>query len=378
MKISFQITTGCVLVFAFAGTVFSQQYHPAPHQSFQTQQGIPVQQNYQQGYPTQTVSQHWTQKFNGDDRQHDFGVVPSYSDHVHVFEFKNDFEWPIHLVGLRTSCRCTNPEIVTSTVAPGETGKIKAVFDTKNHYGKKGATITVSVRRDQPYTEYGEIQFQVKGFIRRDVVLNPGTVSFDNALIGKESKKNVMVRYAGNPEWQIASVTSTNPNITIATREIERNLQTKRVDYELTLALSGEQSAGRFVDQIQITTTDTNPKNKILTVNVQGNVRTVVKAAPVQLGVIEKGQEIYKNLVIKGERAFGIRSIKCGDSRVQFESAAGSKTLHVLKYRLDTSNIGQVISKITIVTDDPAQGEASIPFEAQIVPATFAGNQEPR
>ena len=281
-------------------------------------------------------------------------------------------------MGLRTSCRCTNPEIVTSTVAPGEVGKIKAVFDTKNHYGKKGATITVSVRRDQPYTEYGEIQFQVKGVIRRDVVLNPGTVSFDNALIGKESKKNVMVRYAGNPDWQIASVTSTNPNISITTRELLRNPETKRIDYELTLALNGEQEAGRFVDQIQITTTDTNPKNKFLTVNVQGNVRTVVKAAPVQLGVIEKGQKIYKNLVIKGERAFGIQSIQCGDQRVQFESAAGSKTLHVLKYRLDTSNIGQISSKITIVTDDPAQGEASIPFEAQIVPATFAGNQEPR
>lgn len=340
---------------------------------------VSAQQFYNQAPPQnsqgQVVAQHWTQQFNGDARQHDFGVVPSYSDHVHIFKFKNDFDYPIHLIGLRTSCRCTLPEILTSTVAPGEYGKIKAVFDTKNHYGKKGATITVSVRRDQPYTEYGEIQFQAKGVIRRDVVLNPGNVLFDKALVGKETKKNVTVRYAGDPNWQIASVNSTNPNISIVTREIERNPQTRRIDYELTLSLSGDQPAGRFVDQIQITTTDANSKNKYLTINVQGNVRSVVKAAPVRLGVVEKGQQIYKNLVIKGERPFGISSVKTTDDRVKFELSPGSKTLHVLKYRLDTSVTGQVSSRITIVTDDPAQGEATIPFEAQIVPATFA-NQE--
>jgi hypothetical protein len=39
---------------------------------------------------------------------------------------------------------------------------------------------------------------------------------------------------------------------------------------------------------------------------------------------------------------------------------------------LDTSAVGNIRSQIMIETDDPDQEFASVPFEVQVVPATFA------
>ena len=159
-----------------------------------------------------------------------------------------------------------------------------AKYDTKNFRGDKKATISVSVRRDQPYYETGEIQFKVTGNIRRDVVVTPETVAFTNVTFGETSKRTVQILYAGNPNWKIEKVTSSNPNIKISTKELQRNPATRRVDYELILELGDEQKVGSFLDQIVLTTNDTN--NKTLAVNVNGNVHSVVQVAPVKLGVL--------------------------------------------------------------------------------------------
>ena len=325
-------------------------------------QGTPVPQM------SPAIAKHWTQQLASEKRHHDFGVVPSFSDQQFVFEFTNTLSDTIQLVGIRASCGCTKPSIVTKTVAPGETGKVLAKYDTRNFKGNKKATISVSVRKDKPYIEYGEIQFSVKGKIRRDVVLNPGTVLFDDITLGKGAKRTVQVLYAGNPKWQITDIKSTNPNLKIERKELQR--QSNRVDYELTVEMDQEQPVGSFVDQIQITTNDV--ANKTLTINVKGAVKSVVQVSPVRLGIVSKDQNIEKRLIIRGARPFGIKLVSSGDDRIQFSPSEGSKTLHILTYKLDTSTIGNIRSRITIETDDPDQKLASVPFEAQIVPATFA------
>ncbi len=347
-----------------AATVSAQQY---PYS--QPQNSWPTTQNFQ----SQSFGTHWTQQL-APNRQHDFGTVPSYSNQEFVFEFENIFETPVYLTGIRTSCGCTQPSIQTNTVEPGGTGRVLARFDTKNHQGAKRATVTVSVRRDRPHTEYGEIQFQVSGNIRRDVVLNPGTVSFDNVLSGDVVKRAVEILYAGNPQWQIMDIKSTNPNVSVSINEKQRNAQTKRVDYELTILLDEKQPVGTFSDQLYITTNDVNNKN--LSINIFGNVKSVVQVSPIRC-VVTQNDNVKKKLILRGDRPFGIKSVSTGDQRIKFSPATGSKTLHILYYSVDTSMTGQITSNITIETDDPDQRLTTVSFEAQIVPSTFAVDDQP-
>ena len=180
--------------------------------------------------------------------------------------------------------------------------------------------------------------------------------------------------FAGSANWEIIDVISTNPNITVEKIELRRDLRSRRIDYQLNVKLNGNQPVGLFNDQLTLVTNDANQKQ--LTVGVLGNVQSILEVKPVHLGVIEKDKKIEKKLIIRSSRPFEIRSVKAGDQRIRFEESEGKKTLHILNYKLDTSEIGKISTKIEIETDDPAQPLAIVDFDVQIESETFTLNDK--
>lgn len=308
------------------------------------------------------------------ERMHDFGTVARGSRQEKIFEFVNTTDSDLMLTGVKTSCGCTKPKILTPQVKPGQTGKLSAVFDTVNFYGNRGATLTVSVKKTGTTAQNGEIQFSVKGSIRRDVVLSPGEFSFDDVIISQEADRVAKVLYAGNAQWKILEVKSTNPNLSAEAREVSRDQSRGRVTYELVVKLSGKQDAGSFNEFLTIVTNDA--KTNGMPVAVKGIVKSRIEVSPIQLGTINQGQTVKKKLILKSSRPFSIKEIKSGDSRIQFEAAEGEKNLHVLTYTLDTSKLGQIDEDLTILTSDPDQPVAKVGFSAQIIEATTVGRSK--
>ncbi len=308
------------------------------------------------------------------ERSHDFGIVARGSRQEKVFEFVNTTGSDLMLTGVKTSCGCTKPKILTSQVKPGETGKLSAVFDTVNFYGNRGATLTVSVKKTGAAPQSGEIQFSVKGSIRRDVVLTPGEFSFDEVMVSQTADRVAKVLYAGNAKWKILEVKSTNPNLIAEAREVSRDQSRGRVTYELVVKLSGKQDTGSFNEFLTIVTNDANTTG--MPVAVKGIVKSRIEVSPIQLGTINQGQTVKKKLILKSSKPFSIKEVKSGDSRIRFEAVEGEKNLHVLTYTLDTSKLGQIDEDLTIVTSDPDQPEAKVGFSAQIIEATTVGRSK--
>ncbi len=46
---------------------------------------------------------------------HDFGTVARGSKTVYRFKFKNIYEEPLHVSGIRSSCGCTTPEVISGS-----------------------------------------------------------------------------------------------------------------------------------------------------------------------------------------------------------------------------------------------------------------------
>lgn len=318
---------------------------------------------------TSSASQHWTNSFEPNAKVKDFGAVPRASKQEFIFEFVNTLDQPIYLTGVRTSCGCTKPKVLTPEVKPGETAKIHAKYDTVGFKGNRKATVTVSLRRNQPRTQTGEIQFMVKGQIRQDVVFSPAEIKFEKVTAGDKQTQTAKIMFAGKSNWEIVDIRSTNPNITVEKKELRRDPRTRRVDYELNVTLAGEQPVGLFNDQLTFVTN--NAGQEQLTVGVLGNVQSILEVKPIQLGVIEKDKKVEKKLIIRSARPFEIKSIQAGDQRIRFDETAGKKTLHILNYKLDTSEIGKITTKIKIETDDPGQPLAIVDFDAQIESETF-------
>ena len=105
---------------------------------------------------------------------HDFGTVARAAKVEHTFEMRNPFKETIHIASVRASCGCSTPNIVKDTLATWEEGGIHVRYNNRTFTGRKSATITVVI--DRPY--YAEIQLNVVGYIRSDVVFDPGQINF--------------------------------------------------------------------------------------------------------------------------------------------------------------------------------------------------------
>ncbi len=362
------VTSFVFVVVAYASMTFGQQYYQQG-QRYYPNQRYPAQPQQQ----TLTTS-HWAGSFTFGARTHDFGVVPTASVQEHVFEFKNTLDQAIELTGIRTSCGCTKPSILTKRVEPGEVARVLAKFDTLKFRGSRGATLSVSIKRSKPYVQYGEVQFSVKGKIRQDVVLSPGKIEFKDVKLGEGSQRTVLVKYAGDTRWKIQDVKSTNPNITVEHKEVKRDLRTGLVSYELNVRLDKSQAEGMFNDTLTLMTNDANSSQ--MAVNLSGNVNQLLSFSPIRLGTLSQGAKVKKRLILRGKDAFSIKDIRVNNPRITFdESPTGSKSLHILNYTVDTTSIGAVEDMVTVVTDQAGQTETKIPFKANIVQGIIADDR---
>ena len=398
MKTKFMLSILTVATLAFSPATEAQVYYQNPvqqasavGQSYPVQgqvQRIPGVQNSPQ--PTQfggtysyngglqpATSIHatnvripWSQKLlDSVATKHDFGAVPALSKQEHIFEFVNTTNDYLNLINVKASCGCTKPTILTHSVAPGETAKVLAQFQTRKFRGEKKATVTVSIDRVGEYAQRGEVQFSVRGKIRKDVVMTPGEVNFSSISASQTAQQIVKMKYAGSPLWQILKVKSTNPHLDVEAREISRE-QTGRVAYELVVKVKDSMPAGSFDEELTVFTNDKNKPR--MPVSVSGRVKPALEASSIQLGIIKQGTKVAKRFVVRGETPFSIKEIRIGNEKVNFAPSSGEKSLHVITYTLNTQSAENIREKVTIITSDPDNPQKVVDFNVRIVPNVVA------
>jgi len=74
-----------------------------------------------------------------DDDTYDYGEVADGEKVKHVYKFKNTGEHPLIISNAKGSCGCTVPQWPREPIAPGKSGEIEVVFDSKNK-GKVGGS----------------------------------------------------------------------------------------------------------------------------------------------------------------------------------------------------------------------------------------------
>jgi hypothetical protein len=296
---------------------------------------------------TQAVSaQQWAEKLFGGTTSHDFGTVARAAKSEYVFEMQNIFKETIHIAGVRASCGCAIPKVVKPTLETWEKGGILVEFNTRSFLGQRKATITVTI--DQPY--YAEAQLTITGYIRGDVVFDPGTVKFDAVNAGDSATQTVNVSYAGRNDWQIVDVRSANTNLVVEPVEVQR--QGGRVGYQLKVHLKSEQPHGYFNDQMVLITNDQNQQQ--IPLRVEGTVISPLTVSPaaLALGVVKPGETITRSLVVRGRKPFRVVRVACGDDCFQFEPSDEAKPLHVIPVKFTAGQeSGKVSEQIVIETD---------------------------
>ncbi|HMP31629.1 MAG TPA: DUF1573 domain-containing protein [Saprospiraceae bacterium] len=74
-----------------------------------------------------------------DEMEYDFGTVKDGEKVTKIFKFTNTGNEPLVITNATASCGCTVPEWPKDAIAPGKTGELKAVFDSKGKGTPEGS-----------------------------------------------------------------------------------------------------------------------------------------------------------------------------------------------------------------------------------------------
>ncbi len=81
----------------------------------------------------------------------EFGEINQGDKVEHTFSFKNTGTAPLLITNARASCGCTVPEWPKEPIAPGKSGKIDVVFNSRGKSGNQNKAVTITTNiTDQP------------------------------------------------------------------------------------------------------------------------------------------------------------------------------------------------------------------------------------
>lgn len=291
------------------------------------------------------MGKEWARKMF-ENRDHDFGVVARGAKAEYEFEIQNIYKEDVHIAGVRSSCGCTTPTIINPDLKTWEKGKIRAKFNSRTFLGKKAATVTVII--DKPY--YAEVQLEVRGYIRSDIVLQPGSIEFGDIEVGMAAMKQVAISYAGRDSWRIDGVEMPNSYMTAALEE--RRREGGRVDYRMTVELGEDAPQGFLSEQFFLITNDSRMQR--IPVVVTGNVLSSVTVSPqsLALGVLEPGERVTKQILVRSKKPFAVTGVACDGDCLTFDQPEGQKKLHMIPVTFTAGEEpGKLAMKIKIRTD---------------------------
>ncbi len=198
-------------------------------------------------------------------------------------------------------------------------------------------------------------------YIRRDVVLQPGSVHLSTAQ-GTPAQQKVTVRYAGRPDWQIQRVECANPSISGSVIQVGRG--GGLVTYDLTVNLAADAKAGYWRDELNLVTNDPNPRAQRVPVPVETVVAApvTVHPSPLIMDPVPAGKlvnPVMRPLVVVGPSPFQITSVESTDPRFRCVLPAGAGPAatrhHLPVVFLGGDTPGKVSTRIRIQTTASAE-----------------------
>ena len=295
----------------FAQAQFQQQF---PRQA---QQAVPQQPIQQQG-----------QLIPANETLHEFGTVARSAKTEHRFAITNIYNQPLEVIAVRASCGCTTPIIEDKVIAPGQVGYILARFNTGTHTGQKQATLTVTLGKPA----HRELQLTVKGYIRSDIVFNPGELNFGTVTEGESKMLEADLAYAGRSDWQVLGITANAPFIKPSIKEVSRG--NGQVAYKISAELIGSAPAGPLNFQVVLQTNDNRLKQ--VPIAVLGQVQSQLEVNPQMLSLknLKAGETIEERFVLKGIKPFKVLEVEAKDVEIEFQPTEEAKQAHIIVLRI--------------------------------------------
>jgi hypothetical protein len=281
-------------------------------------------------------------------RSYDFGSIARGAKAEFAFELTNLYLEDVHIASVRATCGCTTPRIEKDTLKTYEKGAVITHVNSDRFLGNQGSTITVTI--DKP--QYAQVQLHVKVHIFSDVLLEPSSAVLGSVAQGNSAERTISVRYTGRSDWQVKEVRTGNPHLTGTVTETSR--QGSPITYDLKVVLSKDAPVGYLRESVWLITND--PQTKHIPVPVEGQVVGAISVGPSSLflGVVQPGQSVTRQIVVRGQKPFRITSIRgdCECLKATTPKDQEPKAFYLVPITFTASEkMGRITQVIHIETD---------------------------
>lgn len=228
----------------------------------------------------------------------DVGQVVRGEDFSATFEIQNTGTAPLEITEVRPTCGCTVTEY-DETIAPGETGRIRATVDTESILGPNSKGITMFTNDPQS----PRLQLTVKSNVRPFLYLDPGYARFTQLVQSGGAQTISQTLWAEDFEdLKVVSVESANPHIQVAYREArdgEREASGVGRQWRIDITLSDDSPVGPLSDRVVVTTN--HPRQRVTDIPVSAFVRPMVSVTPpmIDFGPIEVGSDQQWGVLVR-------------------------------------------------------------------------------
>lgn len=312
--------------------------------------------------PYSLPAQDWARKMFKE-FEHDFGTVTRGANVEHRFVIENVYVEDLEIESVTSSCGCTNVSLSKRHLKTWEKGEVIAKFNTVGFSGARQATLTV--RFSRPYL--AEVQLQVKGVIRTDLQVAPGSIEFGTLAANAGARQSVEIRRFGNPNWKVLDVRSAYSHIGVTLKEIQRD--SHRVSYLLSAGLKPTAPPGLVQGELVVIARDGNQDLKI-PIPFSGQVVSTLQVSPPVLDLpnIKPGDVVTRKIILKAEKAFRITDVTCDNSAFSVQADSESKSIHFLEVTYKgESQPGKHKADLHFITDLSEQPTAVLPAVVNII-----------
>ncbi|HUP42227.1 MAG TPA: DUF1573 domain-containing protein [Thermoanaerobaculia bacterium] len=207
----------------------------------------------------------------------DAGLVPVGEQVEAEFTIRNTGDAPLEITQVRPACGCTVAEY-DEVIAPGGSGTVRAVVDTKSEVGANAKAITVYT--NDPRNP--RLQLTIKSDVRPFLTLDPGYARFTAFVHLDRDQSSPQLLWTDDFQGlAITGVESPQPWIEVSYREAtaaERIAEASGRQWRVDVTLAKEAPVGPVADRVLVRTN--HPRQAQVEIPVSGFVRPVVGVSP--------------------------------------------------------------------------------------------------
>ena len=300
---------------------------------------------------------------------YDTGSVWEGSAASHTFTFTNTGNALLRINKVRTSCGCTAAVLSSTEIPPGQSGEIKATFNTRRYAGKQSKTIYVSSNDPAHPT----VQLRLETTIKSAGTFSPRNLQFGSVPLGQGATRTIKL-VPGDGPIDITGI-SASPEIfqarIIAGEQTNRETAApdkKALPIEIEVTVSPDAPIGNH--QGTLTVSLNHPHTSSLSARLFVKIEGPVQYSPRMLFFNQEDQEkkIAKTIRITNTSKKDLTILKTESTAPEFLVKV-INLQHGREFDLEISPgpdvaPGRYTGEIIVKTDSPGQEEIRIPIRS--------------